>query len=121
MRKAIALLGVLLLLAACSGEDKAAARKKKITGYKAELKALNGEYAAMRSSPEHTAAKAESAKAMMAFAIAKKRDDAAALETAQAAYEEAVAAAEVILAQEAVLEKKMQDMRDKILDLGGTP
>jgi len=45
MRTALAILAALFVLAACSGEDAAAARKKKIDGYKAQLKVLNGQLA----------------------------------------------------------------------------
>ena len=122
MRTAIALLTALLLLTACSdAKDKKAAQLKKITEYKAELKTLNAEYAAMRELPEHKAVRVASFNAEKALRSAKKRGDTAAMEEAKAARDEAAAAADIVLAQEAALERQRLDLRDKILDLGGTP
>lgn len=122
MRTAIALFTALLLLTACSdAKDKKAAREKKISEYKTELKALNAEYAAMRELPEHKAVRLASFNAQKALRSAKKRGDTAAMEEAQAAYDETSAAADVVFAQEAALERRRLDLRDKILDLGGTP
>ena len=119
MRTALAILAALFVLAACSGEDAAASRKKKIDGYKADLKVLNGQLAEMM--PQHTEIKTTSYKAMAALKGAEKKGDEAAIETAQAVYEEAAAAANEALAQEKALEDQIQALRDKVYDLGGTP
>jgi len=119
MRTALAILAALFVLAACSGEDAAAARKKKIDGYKAQLKVLNGQLAEMM--PQHTEIKTTSYKAQAALKAAKKKGDEAAVEAAQAAYDEASGAANDALAQEKALDDQMTALRDKIYDLGGTP
>ena len=119
MRTAVAVLVSLFLVAACSGDDGKAARKKKIQGYKEQLKVLNGQLAELM--PKNTDTKVASFKAQAALKAAKKRDDESAIAEAEAAYEEASAAAEEAIAQEQALKDQIRAMRDKIYDLGGEP
>ena len=119
MRTAVAVMISLFLVAACSGDDGKAARKKKIQDYKAQLRVLNGQYAEMM--PQNTDIKLASFKTQAALKAAKKGGDESAIAETEAAYEEAKAAYEEANAQEQALKDQIQAMRDKIYDLGGEP
>jgi chromosome segregation ATPase len=121
MRTALVLFTTLLLIAACSGEDAKAAKKQKIKGLKEQLRAANARIDEFQNSPEFKDATTASFKAQAALLGAKRSKDEARIEAAQAAYDDAAAAGKEVFARQEQLNKEMRDLRDKILDLGGTP
>ena len=126
MRNALALIMALLIpslicLGGCSGEDKKAARQQKIKDLKEQLRQVYTQIDDFQNSPEYKDATTASYKAQAALIGAKKRGDEAAIEEAQATYDEAAAVAKDVFAKKDMLDKEKNRLRDKIIDLGGTP